>query len=263
MNIVSIFKDGVDNAKMEEMMGQLEGTFKRYEKKYLINELKYRQLRQRLKDKLIVDDYGETTICNIYFDTPNHLLIRNSLEKPVYKEKLRLRSYGTPSEGDKVFVELKKKYKGIVYKRRVKMELTEAEQYLYYNKPMDNPTQITKEIDWFMNFYKNVEPAMYISYNRIAMYGTDDPDLRVTFDQDILWRDKELWLEFGSGGNSLLEEGQQLMEIKMPGAMPIWLSHILDELQIFPVSFSKYGRGYEQSLQTKNSDIRKGVILYA
>lgn len=244
-------------------MGQCEGTFKRYEKKYLLDEIKYRQLRQCLKDKLEIDAYGDTSICNIYFDTPQHLLIRNSLEKPVYKEKLRLRSYGTPTEGDKVYVELKKKYKGIVYKRRVKLELCEAEQYLYYNRPVDHPSQITKEIDWFLKFYQDIEPAMYISYQRIAMYGKDDPQLRVTFDHDIQWRATDLWLEYGSWGNQLLQNNERLMEIKIPGAMPIWLSHILDELEIYPISFSKYGKGYQESLQMTHTERNKGEILYA
>lgn len=244
-------------------MGQYQGIFKRYEKKYLLSEKKYKLLKQRLQDKLSIDDFGKTTICNIYFDTPDHLLIRTSLEKPIYKEKLRLRSYGTPAEGDKVFVELKKKYKGVVYKRREKMELSMAEHYLYDLAPVSQPSQIMKEIDWFLQFYKDIAPAMYISYNRIAMYGMEDPELRVTIDSNILWREKELYLECGSWGNQLLEEDQRLMEIKIPGAMPLWLSHILDELEIYPTSISKYGTGYQQSeLQRKNERI-KGEIKYA
>ncbi len=244
-------------------MGLAEGIFKRYEKKYLISGLKYCLLREYLKDMMTIDEYGEADICNIYFDTSNHLLIRNSLEKPVYKEKLRLRSYGTPKEGDTVYVELKKKYKGIVYKRRVKMEISAAEQYLYYNKPIEKPTQIIKEIDWFMKFYENIKPSMYISYQRIAMYGTENPELRITFDRNILWRDRDLWLEYGSWGSPLLEEDERLMEIKIPGAMPVWLSHILNDLEIYPVSFSKYGKGYQESLQQTYYETRKGDILYA
>jgi hypothetical protein len=244
-------------------LGQFEGFFKRYEKKYLLNEIKYDQLLQSLKDKLEIDAYGDTSICNIYFDTPQHLLIRNSLEKPVYKEKLRLRSYGTPTEGDMVYVELKKKYKGIVYKRRVKLELSEAEQYLYYRRPLDHPSQIEKEIDWFLRFYQDIEPSMYISYRRIAMYGTEDPQLRITFDTEIQWRDTDLWLEYGSWGNQLLQDNERLMEIKIPGAMPIWLAHILDEMEIYPISFSKYGKGYQQSLQMTHIEKNKGEILYA
>ncbi len=243
-------------------MIQYQGTFKRYEKKYLLTETKYKLLKSRIQDKLAIDNFGKSTICNIYFDTPDKRLIRNSLEKPIYKEKLRLRSYGTPKEGDMVFVELKKKYNGIVYKRREKMELSIAESYLYDLKPVEKQSQITREIDWVLQFYKGIAPSMYISYNRIAMYGIDN-DLRVTFDSDILWREEELWLECGVWGNRLLDEGCRLMEIKIPGAMPLWLSHILDELEIYPVSLSKYGKGYVQSELLRKNERFKGVIKYA
>lgn len=242
-------------------MSKYQDTFKRYEVKYLISEKKYKLLRQKLQGKLVDDIYGKTTICNIYFDTPDRRLIRNSLEKPVYKEKLRLRSYGTPVQGDIVFVELKKKYKGVVYKRRETMDLLQAEQYLYQGEPTGRTTQIMKEIDWFIKTYGNLEPAMSISYERIALRGIEEPDLRITFDCSILWREEDLLLERGVWGNPILKEGQRLMEIKIPGAMPVWLSHILDELAIYPVSFSKYGRGYLQSLKIKNN--AKGEKQYA
>lgn len=244
-------------------MGGYQDTFKRYEMKYLMGENKYRMLRQRLQDKMQVDDYGKVTICNIYFDTPDYKLIRTSLEKPIYKEKLRLRSYGTPVEGDKVFVELKKKYKGIVYKRREKLELFDAERYLYEKEPTEKQTQITKEIDWFMTSYKDLAPAMFISYHRIALYGKEDSALRVTFDSNILWREEELWLGSGVWGNPILKEDQRLMEIKIPGTMPLWLSHILDELEIYPTSFSKYGKGYLMSEERKNNMKIKGEKKYA
>jgi hypothetical protein len=244
-------------------MNQYQETFKRYEIKYLIDETKFKKLSQRLQDKLTVDQYGKTTICNIYFDTPDHLLIRTSLEKPVYKEKLRLRSYGTPSEGDTVFVELKKKYKGVVYKRREKMEISMAEHFLYDQIAPCRSSQIMNEINWFINSYQDLIPSMYISYNRIAMYGLEDSKLRITFDSNILWREEELWLGCGTWGNSILEEGQRLMEIKISGSMPIWLSRLLSEMEIYPVTFSKYGKGYQQSLQQKKSQNRKGEKIYA
>ncbi|ROR28471.1 VTC domain-containing protein [Mobilisporobacter senegalensis] len=244
-------------------MGQPQGTFRRYEKKYLLNGKNYKILRQRLIDKCHVDQYGRIKICNIYFDTPEHLLIRSSLEKPVYKEKLRLRSYGIPEEEDKVFVELKKKYKGIVYKRRVGMELSEAERYLYYLEYMNDDSQIINELNWFLKFYKEIRPAMYISYDRVALYGAENPELRITFDSNILWREEDLWLEHGSWGNSLLNEDEHLMEIKIPGAFPVWLSHILDELEIYPVSFSKYGRAYTKVELLKQKEREEGVIKYA
>jgi len=243
-------------------MSQFQGTYKRYEKKYLLSEMEYKQLRARLQDKLCVDAYGNTTICNIYFDTPSYQLVRTSMEKPVYKEKLRLRSYGTPQEGDTVFLELKKKYKGVVYKRREKLELNKAENYLYDKKPAMEDSQIIREIDWFLQFYSDIAPAMYIAYDRVAMYGVEDSELRVTFDTNILWREDTLFLEAGKYGNALLPEGYRLMEIKIPGTMPLWLSHILDELEIYPTSFSKYGRGYEQ-LTNRNVYERMGGKKYA
>jgi hypothetical protein len=248
-------------------MSKYQETFKRYEMKYLISEMNYKQLRQILQGRLKADKYGMTTICNIYFDTPDRKLIRTSLEKPVYKEKLRLRSYGTPTERDTVFIEIKKKYNGVVYKRRESMELTEAERYLYDGNPIGKDTQIMKEIDWFLKYYRNLEPAMYISYDRVALYGAEEPELRITFDSNLLFREEELLLECGGWGSPILAEGQRLMEIKIPGAMPLWLSHILDELDIYPVTFSKYGKGYLNSLQTvtatKGEDFKKIKIVEA
>lgn len=247
-------------------MKQFQGTFKRYEKKYLLNEIKFEKLKLKLKDKFILDTYGNMTVCNIYFDTPNHQLIRSSLEGSVYKEKLRLRSYGVPGDNDEVFVELKKKYKGVVYKRREKMQLTNAKDYLYDNCPIREKTQVIKEIDWFLMFYKEIIPSMYISYDRTALVGVDDPELRITFDNNILWREERQYLEAGVFGNPLLKKGEVLMEIKIPFTMPIWLSHILDELEIYPTSFSKYGMSYKQSQivgGNKNFTEKKGEIKYA
>ena len=243
-------------------MGQFKGTFQRYEKKYLLNDIQYEEAMNKLKDKLRVDEYGRTSICNIYFDTPDYRLIRTSLEKPVYKEKLRLRSYGIPLGSDNVYVELKKKYKDVVYKRRVKLDLATAERYLYDNIHPAKGTQIMREIDWFLSYYHNLQPSMYISYDRIALYGLEDPELRITFDWNLMYRQDELWLGCGSWGNPILQEGYRLMEIKIPGAIPLWLSHILSELRIYPVSFSKYGRGYQLSL-ADNKKIHKGDIRYA
>lgn len=229
-------------------MAQYQGVFKRYEKKYLLSAEQYSKLRLALAEYMAVDKYGKTAICNIYFDTPEHLLIRRSLEKPVYKEKLRLRSYETPGADDTVFIELKKKYKGVVYKRRVAMNLKNAKSYLTERISPDPKNQILKEIDWFMDEYSGIAPAMVISYDRVAMYGREDPELRITFDSNILWREEELLLEKGIYGTPLLEPGERLMEIKIAGAMPIWLCHLLDELEIFPRSFSKYGKAYINSL---------------
>ena len=230
-------------------MDDFQMTFKRYEIKYLLDEKTYLELRKRLEGKMVVDQYGEKTVCNIYFDTPDSRLIRTSLEKPVYKEKLRLRSYGTPERNSTVFVELKKKYKGVVYKRREDMVLSEAEAYLYQGWKPGFSSQVLREIDWFLKYYGQITPAMYISYERIAMNEVKDSGLRVTFDTNILWRKEELNLKEGSWRNPILEPGQRLMEIKIAGAMPLWLGEILDKLYIYPVSFSKYGRAYQDQIK--------------
>ena len=223
-------------------------TFKRKEMKYLLNKEQYEGFMNRIRDMAKVDDYGRTSILNIYFDTPDFRLIRASLEKPVYKEKLRLRSYGTPTDESNSFIEIKKKYKGIVYKRRIAAPYKEAKEYLYENIPLENQSQISAEIDYFKKCYPGLRPAMAISYDRIAMAGIHDPELRITFDTNIRYRTNHLDLKYGNEGEELLEKDQYLMELKIADAMDLKLVSILEELDIRQVSFSKYGNGYETLL---------------
>ncbi|MCR5816684.1 MAG: polyphosphate polymerase domain-containing protein [Ruminococcus sp.] len=238
------------------MAGQI---FERYEKKYLLDEYQYTELQKVLKGRFVIDNYGRTTINNIYYDTPENLLIRRSLEKPVYKEKLRVRSYGTADSETQVFIELKKKYKGIVYKRRTNMNLRHSRAFLSGNRePKKNP-QIEREILYFMKHYKGIAPAMYIGYDRIAMYGVENSELRITFDENIRYRQYDLRLDKGDYGEQLLEPGQTLMEIKIPGAMPLWLSKELSRLSIFPTSFSKYGKAYMRVTALQND---KGKVTH-
>jgi len=248
-------------------------TFKRYEIKYLLEEDRYQALRRALGDRITEDAYGLTDICNIYYDTPDFRLIRDSMDKPMYKEKLRLRSYGAAGEDTRVFAELKKKYDGVVYKRRVALPCAEAEAILPVEGGAvapgfvshetageeDGQRQIFREIGSFLRYYGTLRPAMYLSYKRIAAFGTEDPALRVTFDTDILWRTDNVTLQAAPAGRSVLEAGQHLMEIKVPGAFPLWLSEILTDLEIYPTSFSKYGRAY--SMMRAQDCERLGVIL--
>lgn len=220
-------------------------VFNRVEKKYILTEEQYTALRKMLEGYMTVDQYGETTICNIYYDTPDHLLVRRSLEKPIYKEKLRVRSYGTPKAGGTVFVEVKKKFKGVVYKRRASMGLEQAYEFTKGVPADTKDRQIENELLYFVKFYKGIVPAMYLSYDRIAMFGNEDHELRLTFDANITFREDDLLLESGSYGRKLLDKGVRIMEIKILNAMPLWLSHMLDELKIYPASFSKYGSAYE------------------
>lgn len=228
-------------------MANYQGVFKRYEKKYLLTDYQYKELREKLAAYMEVDNYGLHTINNIYYDTPDYKLIRESLSKPIYKEKLRLRSYGTATLDSDVFVEIKKKFDGVVYKRRVSMELLEANKYLRKEKQANKTTQITREIDWFLKAYE-LSPKVFIAYDRIALFGKEDEELRITFDTNIRWREDNLDLTKGSHGSQLLKQGQVLMEIKIPQVMPLWMSHLLDDLEIRATSFSKYGECYNNYL---------------
>ena len=224
-------------------MAQL--VFNRYEKKYLMPEAIYQLLRARLSRYMETDSYGLHTICNIYYDTADDLLIRRSLEHPVYKEKLRVRSYGVPDEDSQVFVEIKKKYKGIVNKRRVQMRLPEAMNYLDGETSQPEGSQINQEIDFFLKRYRLL-PRLYLAYDRVALFGKEDPEFRVTFDRRIRYRREAVRLEAGDQGEYLLPEGWVLMESKIQGAAPLWFSQLLSELSLYQTSFSKYGNIYRK-----------------
>ncbi|MBR1773781.1 MAG: polyphosphate polymerase domain-containing protein [Eubacterium sp.] len=226
-------------------------VFKRTEIKYLLDSDQYRKLFSFLEGFARVDDYGLTRINNIYFDTPNFQMIRTSLDKPLYKEKLRLRTYGPTCDSTNSFIEIKKKYDGIVYKRRISGKYKVAYDYLVNNmKPLDD-SQISKEIAGVLDMYDSLRPAMRISYDRVAMAGIKDPEFRVTFDTNITWNKDVLDLREDAGGVPILEEGQYMMEIKVANAMPLELTRKLSELRIFPTSFSKYGRGYQQMMKIR------------
>lgn len=238
-------------------MAETQLTFKRYEKKYLLSARKFELLWERLREHLVPDLFHRSTVCSIYYDSDDFSLIRHSLEKPVYKEKLRLRSYNVPGPDGEVFVELKKKYKGVVYKRRVRMSAVEAERYLAGQSRPPEEGQILREIDFFLQTHE-VSPKAFIACEREAWVDREEPELRITFDRNLRWRDTDLHLTAGSGGEPLLPDGEVLMEIKIPGAAPLWLAHLLSELEIFPTSFSKYGTCYRQDLLEKYFN---GVIV--
>ena len=227
------------------MARKMQFSFQRYEKKYLLTPDQLARMLAGMEGYVRADEFGRYTICNIYYDTDDFQLIRASLEKPVYKEKLRMRSYGTPGDQDRVFVELKKKYDGIVYKRRTVMGAADAAAYIHDGKAPEREDQICREIDWFMRSYRPV-PKVFIAYDRTAFAGLEDPNLRITFDTNLRWRDTGLDLRLGSHGAPILPPDQILMEIKIPGAAPVWLAHLLSETGAFPTSFSKYGFCYKQ-----------------
>ncbi len=224
-------------------------SFERYEKKYFLTPLQQKILLKRIKPYMKADEYGKYTICNIYYDTDDWKLVRASIEKPVYKEKLRVRSYGVPADDGKVFIELKKKFDGVVYKRRITTDVYMAEPFLSSHESVNLFGQIGMEIKWFQESYK-AKPKVFIGYDRTAFAGIDDSELRITFDMNIRWRNTDLDLRLGDYGEPLIPSDKILMEIKIPGACPIWLSHILSDIGAYPTSFSKYGACYCNNLLT-------------
>lgn len=222
-----------------------QAVFKRYELKYLLTQEQKGRIVQAMEPYMALDRYGRTTIRNIYFDTDTYRLIRRSIEKPVYKEKLRLRSYSLAAAQSMVFVELKKKYDSIVYKRRLSMPEEEAMRWLGGRERCPQQSQIAAEIDYFRTFYAPLRPAVFLSYEREAFFERDGGDFRVTFDSNILSRQQDLSLRCEPGGAPLLPEESVLMEIKCSGGIPLWMAHALSRSQIYRTSFSKYGTAYE------------------
>lgn len=235
-------------------------TFKRYELKYKMNRQQKENILQSMNAYMKLDQYGRTTIRNIYYDTDTYRLIRRSLENPAYKEKLRVRSY-CPANGDTpVFVELKKKYQHVVYKRRLVCPQAEVIKYFGSGNPLPDHSQIGNEIRYFWQYYKTLHPAVFLSYEREAYYALDGSDLRVTFDENILYREKDLNLGSAVYGTPILEEGQILMEIKTSGGIPLWMSRALTGNHLYKTSFSKYGTAYQQMQAAEKI---QGGIRYA
>lgn len=234
-------------------------VFNRYEHKYLLDEETYKKVIEVMDAHMELDKYNKEhrpyTIANIYFDTEDDYLIRHSIEKPKYKEKLRLRAYGIPNESTKVYLEIKKKFNGIVNKRRTTLRLKEAYDFVRTGKaplPKDYMNaQVVKEISYFLTCY-DLSPKVYLAYDRIAYFEKGNPDLRISFDQNIRSRRYDIALEDGDYGEPLLEDGVYLMEIKTSTAKPLWLSNMLTELNIKRKSFSKYGTEFKNSLIGKH-----------
>ena len=219
-------------------------VFKRYEMKYLLDRAQKERLLAWMAPHMAPDPYGRSTVRNLYFDTASYRLIRRSLEHPVYKEKLRIRSYARLDGGDTAFVELKKKYKGVVYKRRLALPLREAMAWSCRGEGEPPPSQITAELSYFLRFYGDLRPVVFLSYEREAFYGSLCKDLRVTFDENILARQEALSLECEAYGTPLLPEGKVLMEVKCAGSIPLWMVEFLTRERLYKASFSKYGTAY-------------------
>ena len=242
-------------------MSEIQSCFERCEKKYLLTREQYLAVRRGMAAYMQPDIHPQYTICSVYYDTEHYDLIRASLEKPVYKEKLRLRSYGVPRGTDPVFAELKKKYDGVVYKRRVTLPARDASRRLRCGQPDDS--QIGREIGWFLQYYRPV-PKVFIAYEREAWAAADGGALRITFDTALRARSNDVDLRAGDHGVPLLREDLVLMEIKIPGSAPLWLAELLSKTGAFPTSFSKYGTYYKEFvLGGRSAAVSKEVVLSA
>jgi len=223
-----------------------QSVFKRYELKYMLTLAQKERMLEGMAPYMALDRYGRTTIRNLYFDTDNYRLIRRSIEKPAYKEKLRLRCYEQATPHSTVFVELKKKYKKVVYKRRISLCEREAMGWMSGEAPCPKDTQISREINYFKQFYGQLHPTVFLSYEREAYFEKDGGDFRVTFDDHILCREEDLHLTSPVYGTPILEEGMVLMELKCAGGIPLWMVRLLSENRIYKTSFSKYGTAYRE-----------------
>lgn len=239
-----------------------EMVFKRYEIKYKITLKQKQIILNTIRPYMQIDEYGRTTIRNIYYDTDNFRLIRRSLEKPMYKEKLRVRSYELASPDKNVFVELKKKYDSVVYKRRIKLPEQKVTTAFEKGEKLPISSQIGNEIEYVRRYYENLKPKVFLSYEREAFFALDKSDLRITFDENILYRDYDLSLCKPVYGTSILEEGYTLMEIKTSGGIPLWLTSVLTKNKIFKTSFSKYGFAYLDLINNKEEkEIYYGQVV--
>ena len=236
-------------------------VFNRYEKKFIINDETYHKILPLLEEYMEVDEYSRNgdfyTICNIYYDTQSNEIIRKSLDRPMYKEKLRLRSYGTVGLQDKVYLEIKKKFNGCVNKRRTSIVLEDAYRYLETKqKPKARNLineQILNEIDFFINRYPDLKPTVFLSYDRNAMFGIEDRSFRITFDTNIRTRRDNVGLEKGNYGELLIPKDLWIMEAKIKDAAPLWFAELLSKYQIYPSSFSKYGAEYKRTILNKRN----------
>lgn len=235
-------------------------TFKRHEMKFVLNEEQYLQVREAISPYMTEDKYGEHTICNIYCDSQHSDLIRRSLDKPVYKQKLRLRSYGRATDESQAFLEIKKKFKGIVYKRRMCIPYAQAHAYLVEGIPPQEQGQVFSEIDYLVK-QMNLKPHIVICYDRVALYGNEDREFRITFDGRIRSRTADLDLRSGDYGEQLVPQPYRIMEVKAADSIPMWMVKILSELKIYKASFSKYGSIYISQLKNNSDNGSKDECL--
>ncbi len=245
-------------------LATVQYKMRRYEKKFLITDAQYERLLPLLSEHMRPDVYGRYEVSSLYYDTDDYAIVRSCLDHPRFKEKFRVRSYGIPGQDGIVFAEIKRKFKGVTYKRRVDLPLARLPDFLAGRYIPEGEEQITGEILWFLDRYRPV-PKVFLGYDREPYEGVTDKGLRITFDRNIRWRTDHLDLAAGDCGTPLLAPGSILMEVKTPAAIPLWLTRFLSEEGIYSTGFSKYKICYTscilpnlQSANNTNMSQRKG-----
>ena len=241
-------------------MKEIIQVMKRYELKYRLSKEQVEFFKTKVLDRMMIDKYGLTTISSLYYDTPNYSLINRSIEKPLFKEKIRLRSYGIAEKDSPVFLEIKRKNEKIVYKRRIVSKEDKVERFLREGEAFDK-NQISRELEAFRENYKVLEPKYLIIYDRIAYYQ-DNSDVRITLDMNPRYRTTDLNLHTSTEGTSLLEEGEAILEIKVQHSIPLWLVEILTEGKIYQTSFSKVGTAHRREMAKRYVLVTKPVHVY-
>ncbi len=237
----------------------IQTIFKRHELKYRLTKQQYSLLCDCMKNHMVLDSYGRHKISNVYFDTDDFSIIRHSIERPKYKEKLRLRVYGQPNEDSMSFIELKKKYNGVVYKRRIPSTQSKAMSYLCNESELDDNSQIKKEVDYFINTHKHLSPSIYLSYEREAYYSLSDEDFRITFDFDIKMRDIDISPYESEHDVNILLDDCVVLEVKTVWGLPFWFIDFLGQNGLYKTSFSKYGTAYNNFILPKYIQRFRGV----
>ncbi len=229
----------------------VQTIFKRHEIKYTLTNQQYRLLCECMQNHMVLDNYGRHKISNIYFDTDDFSIIRHSIEKPKYKEKLRLRIYGQPDENNVGFIELKKKYDGVVYKRRLPSTQAQALSYLCNKTELEDCSQIKKEVDYFITSHKRLSPSIYLSYEREAYYSPNDEDFRITFDFNIKMRDVDVTPYESEQDVDVVSGDCVVLEVKTVWGLPFWFVEFLGKNGLYKTSFSKYGTAYNNFILPK------------
>ncbi len=237
----------------------VQTIFKRHELKYRLSKQQYFLLCKCMEKHMVLDSYGRHKISNVYFDTDNFNIIRHSIEKPKYKEKLRLRVYGQPSEDTVGFIELKKKYDGVVYKRRLQSIQSNAMSYLCNNSELEDTSQIKKEVDYFKGVYNSLSPSIYLSYEREAYYSPEDENFRITFDFNIKMRDVDVSPYESEQDVEILPDDVVVLEVKTVKGLPFWFVNFLGENGLYKTSFSKYGTAYNNFILPKYLKRLRGI----